>query len=145
MNVSASVTAIAPRTAALRVTVTVGETLCTVVPAAMFVPLTGMPGPMPSPAGKISADPEDAAKLGLAVTGVGAVPLKVTVSVTGMAPRMAALRVTVTVGETLCTVVPAAMFVPPTGMPGPMPSPAAKVSADPEDAGLGLAVIAGMT
>ena len=126
----------------LRVTFVVVTLATTVVPAATPVPLTDVPALIPLVAEdptSVNVTPDRMLTVGEAVTAEFP-ELKVIVSVVVTPPPDNpggdSVTVVVVVGAGDAeTVVPPAIFVPPTGIPGAIPSPVpANVSVDPEAA-----------
>ena len=119
-NVMADPLGTSPVTAALSVTFA-AATLCTVVPGAIFVPMTAMPAviPLVPPEGASVLLPDGQSPVVVAATGASA-GLKMRGS--EMLPVTAALSVTVVTVLLLDTVVPPGIFVPFTAMPALIPS-----------------------
>jgi len=127
LNVRTSVVATAPVVAALKETVVVVTLEITVVPGAIFVPLTFIPATIPSVMGvpsKISVIPVAAFTLGDAVRGEPAELNVITVAVVTPPTEMPGeLSVTVVIVSIFVTTVSGAIFVPVTGIFGAIPSP----------------------
>src|SRR5208337_13172 len=147
LNVRTSVVATPPVVAALKVTVVVVTLEITVVPGALFVPLTFIPATIPSVTGVPSnvrvVVPVGAFAFGDAVRGEPAELNVITVVLATPLPVTGALSVTAVAVSIFVTTVSEAMFVPVTGIFGAIPSPTpwnCSVVEPPSAAVLGLSV-----
>src|SRR5271166_125819 len=122
----------------------VAVVLSTVVPGAMPVPRTVMPLLMPIVSARARAVPDAHSAVVDVVTG-GIEALNTSSVAFEIVPVRGGLSVTVAPSaSTFVTVVPGSTPGPLTGMPAPIPDPAANVSAEPEPSA-GIAPNGGMT